>query len=245
MHRRLTAAVALFAASFIAPIAAHASAPSNDNFANAQPMVTHVEAGNFAGQVDMTDATIEAGEHMPSCGSGNRSIWFRIDNAVEHGVAVTVRSSPGSTVTALWSGNSLPYLSEVTCNSYWHAGSFYSPPSNVLSTWMSTSQTLYLQILANGPSSVSVSSGASATNDDWRFPAAATNTSSYVTSGDLTGFTVQPQQPSASCAPVLHDAWQTFTATSSRMSMWASMAPGQTGSAAVYSVDASGIHNVA
>src|SRR5713226_4419115 len=90
-------------------------APSNDNFGNA----TVIAAVPFSDSVDITDATMEAGERAPFCSSGSssqRTVWYTFTPTATGLVSITI-DAPFSTVVAVDTGGSLSSLGEVICRS--------------------------------------------------------------------------------------------------------------------------------
>ena len=93
------------------------AAPSNDNFADAQPI------GDLPFSVyhDTSGATFEADEPMPSCGSGVplKTAWFAYTPSSDVLLMPGVNYFDFPTVMAVYMGSSLNDLSQVACTPYY------------------------------------------------------------------------------------------------------------------------------
>jgi hypothetical protein len=124
VRRTIIAAVlfALVAGSIGAP-AAFASAPTNDNFADA----TIVGAFPFSDSVDITQATSEPGESTGCAGSG-RTVWYTFTAAASGVVTVNPAASTFfDAMVNVYSSSGAPSLGSLTliaCNSSNSAASF-------------------------------------------------------------------------------------------------------------------------
>ena len=90
-------------------------APPNDNFGNA----TVIAALPFSDSVDITDATIEAGERAPSCAfdtSSRKTVWYAFTPPATGQLSISI-NAPFSTVVAVDTGTALVGLAEVICQS--------------------------------------------------------------------------------------------------------------------------------
>ena len=90
-------------------------APSNDNFGNA----TVIAALPFSDSVDITVATMEAGERAPSCSfdsSSQKTVWYAFTPTAIGQISISI-NAPFSTVVAVDSGTSPGGLAEVICSS--------------------------------------------------------------------------------------------------------------------------------
>jgi hypothetical protein len=92
-------------------------APANDNFASS----TSVGALPFTDSRGMSDATLEAGEPQPGCGTAiTKSMWYSFTPATTvtlHADAFTSLMDGHAFAVAVYTGNSLPSLVRVACNS--------------------------------------------------------------------------------------------------------------------------------
>jgi hypothetical protein len=94
------------------PIAANLTAPTNDNFANAQPITMPV----FNVEVDVTQATGEPGEPDHANASGTmHSVWFTWTAANNYSVTAEAVGNLDSAL-AVYTGNTIAGLSLVTAN---------------------------------------------------------------------------------------------------------------------------------
>jgi PKD repeat protein len=86
--------------------------PPNDNFASA----TLIPALPFSEAVDITAASIEAGEPAPSCaGFASRTAWYAFTPAETGSISATIINPQFSSVVAAYTGNSLASLTEAGC----------------------------------------------------------------------------------------------------------------------------------
>ena len=98
-------------------------APSNDDVADA----TSVTSMPLTESVDVTAATTEVGEPVPSCFySGGKSIWYSITPPVATHVTVTV-GAPDLTTTAIYDGDPLAGGAELACRTYSGPLTFLAP----------------------------------------------------------------------------------------------------------------------
>lgn len=67
---------------------------------------------------DTTTATTEAGEPFSPCGSGSasNSIWYSLTSTSFQSVVIDTSGSSYDTILSVWTGGSLPTLSNVACN---------------------------------------------------------------------------------------------------------------------------------
>ena len=112
MRNRL-AGVAVMAMLFaLLPAAiAYAAAPDNDAFTDA----ISVTNTPFDDAVDVSDATVEAGERFETCAPFANTVWYAITLDAPSDVAVDSAGSDYDTAIAVWTGDSLPGLSMVAC----------------------------------------------------------------------------------------------------------------------------------
>jgi hypothetical protein len=123
-------------------------APANDNFANA----TLITSLPYDLSTDMTAASSEAGEQMPSCGSTTKTIWYAYTPA-ESGSLSQRTNTWSYTVVGVYTGSSLGTLQEVACrNRNWYDSNFLTFHVNAgtiyyfqLGTSDTTSIPFYLQ----------------------------------------------------------------------------------------------------
>jgi PKD repeat protein len=95
-------------------------APANDNFADAKL----IESLPFDDSTDMTAASTEVDEPMPSCGSASKTIWYAYTPTASGSLSQRTETWSYS-VVGVYTGNSLGALQEVACRSrYWYDSSF-------------------------------------------------------------------------------------------------------------------------
>ena len=100
----------------------------------------------LAEAVDMTAATVETGEPVPSCFyAGGNSIWYAVTTATDTSVTVTV-GAPDLTTTAVYTGSPLAAPTEVACRTY----------SGPLTFRTQAGTTTYVRVAAFGPRIVDV-----------------------------------------------------------------------------------------
>jgi len=227
MRGRILAAVALLVglSGFVAPGAAHATPPGDDNFAFAGNHSTSPLDPNSS-RYDLTEATLEPGEPLPSCGPlVDRSVWLRADATLlddvthPHGYAISYHAdnpwpvSDAPTI-AIYEGSSLATLHEVACSTPYNEGggsiSYHS--ATRISAWLPAHGTLYVQLTASGPHAYNVSGAPMPAGDDryhpqdlepnWRLRPA------YI-EPDLPMATIQPGDPAPSCATPASNVWYT------------------------------------
>ncbi|MDH3294416.1 MAG: hypothetical protein OER95_08875 [Acidimicrobiia bacterium] len=124
--------VALFAALILALLpAAPASAqpPGNDAFDGA----ISVSGLPFEDLVDVAEATIEDGEPIETCAPFANTVWYSLTLDTATDVVVDTAGSDYDTTIAVWTGDSLGDLANVTCvddtfNSLQAAASFSAEP---------------------------------------------------------------------------------------------------------------------
>ncbi len=85
--------------------------PANDNFANAKVIATLPYDDN----TDMTAASIEAGEPMPSCSSTSKTIWYAYTPTASGSFSQRTDTWWPETVVAVYTGSSLSSLQQVAC----------------------------------------------------------------------------------------------------------------------------------
>ncbi len=125
------------------------AAPANDDFANA----TAISSLPFTETVDALTASTESGEPTPSCfpfGAPERTVWYRYTPS-QDGYVKASSDLPGisyvSPPLAIYTGNSLNQLTEVSCSSGFS-------PQNEIGFRASAGATYYFQVTAaisNGP----------------------------------------------------------------------------------------------
>jgi hypothetical protein len=207
--RLLGAAASLVLVALLIAPGALATAPANDDLANA----TAVAEGDlpFSTTVDVTDSTVETGE--PSCFGGSTSVWYRVTPTQDGTVEVALASgSIYDWQVAVYreSNNGLPgfgALAQVDCtvfrspvrfdvtagNTYWvRAGSVFS-----------TGGTLSLTIDRLPPPA----------NDDFA-NAQVVGDLPFSDTLDLAAATVEPGEPiapSGAFTPMAKTVWYAFT----------------------------------
>jgi Tol biopolymer transport system component len=89
--------------------------PPNDDFLNATP----IGALPFSDPVDLTVATTEDGEPVPSCGIPfgpvSRTAWYTFTPAETRSIFASTNNAAFATVVAAYTGSSLATLTEVSC----------------------------------------------------------------------------------------------------------------------------------
>ncbi len=182
-------------------------APSNDNFGNA----TVIAAVPFSDSVDITDATMEAGERAPSCAFGSSSgktVWYTFTPAATGLLSITI-NAPFSTVVAVDTG-SVDGIAEVICHG----------PFGGLSTFVAQAGTTYHFQLdgmfgGSGVLQFSLVAILPPPNDNF---ADATSIPALPFDGtvDLTAASLEagePTTPSCAGSPLTSTAWYRFTPT--------------------------------
>ncbi len=112
-------------------------APANDNFVDAKVITTLPYDDN----TDMTAASTEAGEPMPSCGSTSKTIWYAYTPTASG--SLSQRTEMWSyTVVGVYTGSSVSALQEVACRSRYYDSSF-------LTFHVDANTTYYFQLGAN------------------------------------------------------------------------------------------------
>lgn len=187
--------------------------PSNDSFANAQVLsIPSTVTGPFAG------AGTEAGEPSPSCFPAQPlpSVWFRLIPG-SSGV-LTVSASFAPRVLTLYTGSSLPTLTEIACNQLFSTGDFFVGP---LLANVTAGQTYHLRLgsrrgyfdrytfqVSLDPTHVAPANDNFANARVLSLPGASTIS--------LVGATVEAGEPSPSCFPPgppgpVRSVWFRFT----------------------------------
>lgn len=89
--------------------------PANDDFANAAPIC----ATPFTTSVDLTAATLEAGEPAPSCGYGPpaKTVWYAF-TAPASGSYTATAPSGVATQQAVYDGSTLASLTQLGCRAF-------------------------------------------------------------------------------------------------------------------------------
>jgi len=91
-----------------------AASPANDNFSGA----TVVNTLPFSDTVDTTDATLEPGEPIPSCGYIAKTVWYVFTPANSGSVSASLNAGFSEIILAVYTGSSLSELSEVGCGAW-------------------------------------------------------------------------------------------------------------------------------
>lgn len=86
--------------------------PANDNFADAE-VITGVP---FTDRTDLSVATIEPNEPTYTCGSVNKSAWYRFTPTET--TSITARTNNWDSILTVFTGSSLTNLTQVGCESY-------------------------------------------------------------------------------------------------------------------------------
>jgi hypothetical protein len=113
MKRLNTLVVALIVLAVLAPVAAQAAPPSNDNFADRR----QIAAIPFSDATSTSEATVQVDEPTPSCvPSPGKSVWYEFTPAASQTLQADTLGSDYDTFVAVWTGSNLSGLSEVSCN---------------------------------------------------------------------------------------------------------------------------------
>jgi len=187
-------------------------APSNDSFGNA----TVIAALPFSDSVDITDATIEAGERAPSCAfdsSSQRTVWYAFTPTATRQLSISI-NAPFSTVVAVDTGGSLGGLAEVICRS----------PFVGISTFTAQAGTTYYfqvdgMLGQSGLLQFQLDTILALPNDN--FTGALSITAlPFSNSVDITDATAEPDERMPSCAfgsASRRTVWYSFTPTATRV----------------------------
>lgn len=123
------------------------TAPSNDNFANAQNLGSSLPVSHTTTTFD--ESTIEVSEPVPACkNSNNSSVWFSFTPSAN--VLVTVdgfgtQPDDLDVIAAVYTGSSLGSLTSVACNDDFDFDIVYYPFIKAIP--MSSGVTYYIQII--------------------------------------------------------------------------------------------------
>lgn len=170
-----------------------ASAPHNDDFANASSIgIPSTSSGTNVG------ASLEANEPVPSCSGGSASVWFRVTPGTTGTLVAATAGSDFDTLLALYSGSGLGSLTELACDD--ERG---GQGASILTAGVSAGATYHLRLAGYAASvgnySLQVSQTATPANDD--FTQATLIGLSSVTSGSTAGATTETGEPDPSCRP--------------------------------------------
>ena len=96
--------------------------PPNDNFAD----VTSIPALPFDGTVDLTAASLEAGEPTPTCASSplTSTAWYRFTPTQTGSISASAFGFGFSTVVATYTGTSVASLTQVGCGAFGNRSTF-------------------------------------------------------------------------------------------------------------------------
>ncbi len=108
------------------PFSAQASAPANDNFANAT-LITTIPFSD--GPFSTTEATSEPGEPSP-CGSIGRTVWYSFTPSQSGTIVADTTGSDYDTVLAVYTGSS---IASPQCCKSWRVAPAVSMPSYAVS----------------------------------------------------------------------------------------------------------------
>lgn len=106
--------------------------PANDNFADA----VLVDFLGFSQTVNMTTATLEADEPMPSCAEAKGTIWYTFRSPIDQLVSAYTHSWSMKPF-AIYVGDSLTTLTEIVCPQWRDVATFYATANT----------TYYIQII--------------------------------------------------------------------------------------------------
>ena len=194
-------------------------APDNDAFADATP----ITAVPFGVSLDLTSATVEAGEPTPTCvGDRVQTAWWSF-TPTEDGLV----SASGNDFLAVYTGSTLAGLTQVACGTF---GQTVEVP-------ITAGQTISVQLgflwPSDAPASLSLTFAASPSNDSFAQATPISVGSSIP--ADLTAATAEPDESSPSCGSTPgRSVWFDMTGDGSSISL--SLAPGSYGFAiAAYS----------
>jgi PKD repeat protein len=195
-------AILLALVTVMLPVApAMAAQPSNDDFAAAR-VVTGVP---YSDTSEVTGATLEAGEPVPSCretAAPSGTVWYAFTPA-QTGTVKVARTAGFESILAVYTGSSLATLAETACQF-----SQYQP----LSLAVTAGQTYYLQIgvFFDQTGTLQLDITPPPANDEFAnaTPAASLPFSDTV---DLSAATTQASEPSPSCVGLQNTVWYAFT----------------------------------
>jgi hypothetical protein len=109
--------------------------PANDNFSEAVTVSTLPSTVDF----DMSGATMQSGEPIPSCANSNPppfgTIWYAFTPAQDKTLSASVITNNFSPFWAVYKGSSVDHLTEVTCGTF-----------DRISFRASAGQTYYIQV---------------------------------------------------------------------------------------------------
>jgi PKD domain-containing protein len=202
----VAAAVLVLGVFAVAPGAAQAAAPTNDNFGSAA--VIDPSALPFSDAVDNGQATLESGEQL-FCTSGSHTIWYSFTPTTSGVYQVDTNGSFYDAAVTVYrqNGSGLGGLSEVRCNVF---------PGTVSFT-AEAGKTYYIQaddyFSGGGNLHLNLQYVTPPPNDDF---AQAANIASlpYTQSVDTTAATLEAGEPSP-CGSTGGTAWYSFTPSQS------------------------------
>src|SRR3989449_745690 len=183
---------------------------SNDAFANA----TVISALPFSDVVDISAASMEAGEPTPSCSFGlgtHTTTWYTFTPTTTGVVSASINAT-FSNVVGAYRGSALTALTEVGCHSSNYGGN---------ATFQAEAgTTYYFQVDGmfgqTGSLQFHLEAIPGPSNDDFT-NALAIGALPFSNTVDITGAATEPGEPIPSCAtfygPLNHTAWYRFTPT--------------------------------
>ncbi|MET1075209.1 MAG: hypothetical protein ABWY11_21365 [Umezawaea sp.] len=206
--RALTIGAAVLLTAALAPGAAHAAAPSNDDFDQA----TAITALPFTSTVDTSDGTA-ADDDPFDCSWGTSSAWFRYTATADGFVRMTTDRPDGEkpTISAYTGERGALTWTEGACQ-YPHGGG-----SNTFAVTAGTTYHLLLQdIRTTGPATFGLEVVPRAANDD--FASAVDVPLDTDVAGDTGPATQQAGEPKASCQyPNPRSLWYRYTPDHARI----------------------------
>lgn len=120
MKRLLTqsrVALAMFVLAMLTMAPTAFAAPSNDDFGDAAV----VSSTPYSDSQDYSDATVQGGEPVPSCGSGTQTLWYSYTPTANGLISASLEGSSAN-VLAVYTGLSITTLTQINCA----GGSSYS-----------------------------------------------------------------------------------------------------------------------
>jgi hypothetical protein len=211
----LATAVALLAFAALLPSLALATAPANDDFADAQQF-----SGTSVSQGGTTlGATLQAGE--PAYGAGNGSVWFKWTAPRNSRVRIgTCAAGPASTLVEVFNGSSLDSLHEVDYNdsSQCPTGEFYGTVRRFRAVAGTTYRIVVIEYAADGAFTLTLSAPAAPANDDFAHAKKISGISPLFR-GTTVNATVEPGEPAVEDAS-WGSVWYRWTAPRNTTVNW-------------------------
>jgi PKD domain len=211
---RTVAVAALIGVTLVVPGTASAAPPAQDDFANATAIDQSLLP--FSDSVVIDDATLE-GSEPSGCYFAGKSIWYSITPTSNGVLRADINASTFvDRIEYVYrqDGSGFGGLSTIAC-----ASPYYNGQSSATFT-VEAGKTYYLQVggfysYSTGTLNLSVEAIPPPRNDDFA-NAASVSSIPYSNNPDLSGATLQPNEPMPSCGySPQSTVWYAFTPTSS------------------------------